>query len=198
MSAYMKNRFRFFGIPKPQLKAVVKPFLAAHKKEPLCWDMLFALWNDEHREAQYAALLYLESHKRELRPEHLAQLRRLITEKSWWDTVDSLDAYVGMLVLAQPQMKEQMLLWAQDENLWLRRVAINFQQRFKEQTDRAIFEEILEKNLGSEEYFINKAIGWSLREYGKTDPDWVGRFIDIHRETLHPLSVREAEKCGKH
>ena len=87
-----------------------------------------------------------------------------------------------------------MLTWSVDDDLWLRRIAIDHQLLRKDQTDTALLEEIIVANLGQQEFFINKAIGWALRDYSKTDPGWVRAFIERHRDGLAPLSVREAGK----
>jgi 3-methyladenine DNA glycosylase AlkD len=81
-----------------------------------------------------------------------------------------------------------------DENIWLRRIAIDHQLARKDKTDTALLEQIIVNNLGQREFFINKAIGWSLREYSKTNPDWVRGFIEQHKDGLSPLSVREGSK----
>jgi 3-methyladenine DNA glycosylase AlkD len=76
----------------------------------------------------------------------------------------------------------------------LRRIAIDHQLGRKDKTDAALLAQIIENNLGQAEFFINKAIGWSLREYSKTNPDWVRAFIDEHRADMAGLSIREASK----
>jgi 3-methyladenine DNA glycosylase AlkD len=52
----------------------------------------------------------------------------------------------------------------------------------------------IELNLGSKEFFINKAIGWALREYGKTNPEFVKDYVKRMEVRMHTLSVREALK----
>lgn len=59
---------------------------------------------------------------------------------------------------------------------------------------REFLKEKNKQDLDSSEFFINKAIGWALRDYSKTNPDWVRKFVDEYREQLAPLSVREASK----
>ena len=49
-------------------------------------------------------------------------------------------------------------------------------------------------NFGSTEFFINKAIGWVLRQYSATDPVWVANFITRHSQHMAPLSIREGAK----
>jgi len=81
-----------------------------------------------------------------------------------------------------------------DDNIWLRRVAIDHQLGFKEKTDTGLLAEIIKNNLNQKEFFINKAIGWSLRDFSKTNPDWVRTFIYAHKDDLSNLSIREGSK----
>lgn len=147
-----------------------------------------------YREAQYVGLLYLGEHKKELTGEDLPKLKTLITEKSWWETVDTLDAFVGIVVEKNGILKEEMLSWSTAKNLWLRRVAIDFQQEYKEKTDAKLLEQIIENNLSDPEFFIQKAIGWSLRDYSKVNPEFVRSFLFRYRDKLSPLSIKEASK----
>lgn len=194
MSAYMQNQFKFAGIPKTKLKELIKPFLKETAKKPLDWKLIFELWKCEEREAQYIALEYLQKHRKQLVPEDIDNLKTLIIEKSWWETVDTIDAFVGELVRMDETLKEVMLQWSVSDNIWLRRIAIDYQQEYKTDTDVEILEKIIVTNLGSDEFFINKAIGWSLRDYSKVNPEWVRDFIERYREKMAPLSIKEASK----
>ena len=194
MSEYMQNRFEFAGIPKPKLKELIKPFIKETSKDNIDWNLIIELWNCKYREAQYVALEYLQKHRKQLRPDNIKELKYMITEKSWWETVDTIDAFVGDLVLMDSGLINLMLEWSTSDNIWLRRVSIDFQQKYKEKTDEDILENIIVANLGSEEFFINKAIGWSLRDYSKVNPKWVADFIDRYREKMAVLSIKEASK----
>ena len=129
-----------------------------------------------------------------LSPNDLASIKNLITKKSWWDSVDALLKNVGYLSVQYPEVKETVKQWANDSNIWLVRTAILHQLGLKSETDTALLEEVITINFGTEEFFINKAIGWALREYAKTNPEWVTHFLLTNREKLHPLSWREANK----
>ncbi len=194
MSAYMKDNFKFAGIPKPKLKELIKPFLKKTSKEQLDWNFVFDLWNEDFREAQYVALEYLQKHHKQLVISDIENLKRLIIEKSWWETVDTIDAFVGEIVLIDSSLKTTMLDWAKADNIWLRRVAIDFQQEYKEKTDTELLAKIIEFNLNSNEFFINKAIGWSLRDYSKINPVWVRDFVEKNRDNMSSLSIKEATK----
>lgn len=194
MAAYMQYHFVFLGVSKTTMKQYIKPYLTKTRKQDLDWDFVHVCWQKPYREAQYVAIEYLKIHKKQLTLQDICNLERLITEKSWWETVDNLDALVGSIVLKNPSLKETMLKWAVSDNMWLRRVAIDFQQRYKEKTDTALLKDIIVKNLESTEFFIYKAIGWSLREYSKTNPEWVRKFISIYRTHMAPITLKEAEK----
>ncbi|WP_193435573.1 DNA alkylation repair protein, partial [Streptococcus suis] len=99
--------------------------------------------------------------------------KKLAQSKSWWDSIDGLDKLVGKIVLDNPEAKQTILEWSLDDDFWLRRIAIDHQLLQKEKTDTELLEKILVNNLNQTEFFINKAIGWSLRDYSKTNPDWV-------------------------
>ena len=96
--------------------------------------------------------------------------------------------------LPPSEVDDLMLEWSLDEDFWLRRIAIDHQLGRKEKTNTELLEKILVNNLGSREFFINKAIGWSLRDYSKTDPEWVRDFIRTYGEKMDKLSVREGSK----
>jgi 3-methyladenine DNA glycosylase AlkD len=191
----MRGQFAFLGIPTPKRKALSKECLGAAKKATAAdWAFVGACWQREEREFQYLAVDYLSAAQRLLTPKDMPALRELIVAKSWWDTVDGLDKIAGGVALAFPEVNPVLLAWSTDGNFWLRRAAIDCQRGRKEKTDTDLLKTILENNLGQTEFFINKAIGWSLREYGKTNPDWVRAFIEGHRAGMAALSVREGGK----
>lgn len=194
MSAYMQKRFPFLGVPKPSLKQHIKPYLQKSRKLELDWKFVHLCWGKPYREAQYIAVEYILQHEKQLLDTDIKAIQHLITEKSWWDTVDSLDSVAGTIVQKFPVLKDAMRQWSTAESIWLRRASINFQQKYKEKTDTALLEEIICNNLGTNEFFINKAIGWSLRDYSKVNPIWVRSFLERYKDGLSALSVREASK----
>lgn len=194
MAAYMKNRFDFLGIPTPLCRKLCKPLFKEMKPQALDWDFVESCWESPYREMQYVATDYLNVSVEQLTPQDLSRIELLITRKSWWDTIDALDKVIGGIFLNFPEIRSQLIHWSQHDNIWLRRVAIDCQLSLKQQTDKALLSEVIQNNFGQPEFFINKAIGWALREYGKTNPDWVKNFVQQYREMMAPPSVREALK----
>ena len=194
MKAYMKNKFEFLGVKTPARRKLAKAFFKQQTDSVVDWNFINEAWNNLYRELQYAALDYLESRKKLLALSDLPRLKKLAQTKSWWDTIDFLDRLVGSIIARFPETKEIILAWSCDEDIWLRRLAINHQLLRKEETDTELLENILVNNLGQTEFFINKAIGWALRDYSKTNPDWVRDFIERYRAEMVALSIREGSK----
>lgn len=195
MSAYMRNLFPFLGIQTPKRRELSREFLKeARKKQAVDWEFVKLCWAKEEREYQYLALDYLKRMEKWLTARDTVKLKELALDKSWWDTVDVIDKLIGNIALNHPKINEKLLEWSVADNIWLRRIAINHQRGRKEKTDTQLLEKVIVNNLGQTEFFIQKAIGWALREYSKTDPEWVRRFIKKHEGKMAPLSIREASK----
>lgn len=194
MSAYMKNNFRFLGIPTPARRTICKAFLKEHKQdETIDWSFVFTCFEMPEREFQYLGIEYIAMFKKQLVPPDIIHIEKLIQTTSWWDSVDGFIGIVGELVMAYPELKKRTIPnWIESENIWLIRSAINYQLHYKDKTDTVMLAKAILSNCETKEFFINKAIGWALREYSKTNPKWVKDFIETNR--LHPLSVREGSK----
>lgn len=195
MAKYMKNQFIFYGISALQRKTIYKDTWKQAKKDgKIDWPFLKLCYEDEHREFQYLVIDYLFALQSFLCFEDIVRIEPLLRSKQWWDSIDGFDTVIGDIGLRDKRVNDVMLAWSMDENFWMRRLAIDHQLNRKAQTDTDLLKQIILNNLGRKEFFINKAIGWSLREYSKTDPQWVKEFLDKYRDKMDQLSIREAEK----
>ena len=195
MSKYMLNKFEYIGIKTPERRKIFKNFFKEYKnEEKIDWEFVNKCWENEYREFQYVAADYLKNMKDKLTIDDIPKFKQLILEKSWWDTIDNLDMTIGALALKDSNVNKILLEWSLDENIWLRRIAIDHQLLRKEKTNTELLEKILKNNLGQAEFFINKAIGWALRDYSKTNPEWVKNFIEKNKEKMAKLSIKEASK----
>src|SRR5690606_15703316 len=140
------------------------------------------LWKMNEREYQYVALDYIDRNLKKITIDHMELFHMLITSKSWWDTVDMLaQKPVGQLAKNYPELIEKKIdTWSTEGNIWLRRTAILFQLKYKEETNEELLYTYIRRNADSNEFFIQKAIGWALREYSKTNPSSVQHFIRNH------------------
>ena len=195
MSRYMQDKFRFLGIRGATRTEIYKKYFPdARKTKTIDWDFVESCWNKEEREFQYVVVYYLKAMQKFLKREDISRLKYLIVTKSWWDTVDLLAKVVGSLIIRIEGYDQIMLEWSKDSNIWLKRVAILYQLSLKEKVDKQVLERILVNNLGDSEFFINKAIGWALRDYSKFNPEWVREFIEKNKNGIANLSLREASK----
>jgi 3-methyladenine DNA glycosylase AlkD len=196
MKAYMKHHFPFLGIKSPARTEALKTYFATHDLpgKPELLEEVWEIYKLKEREYQYVAIALLSKKLKTLTIEDLEFLEKLITEKSWWDSVDSIaPTIVGTIVKRDRLNGEKVMLqWSDSDNMWLNRAAILHQLKYKNDTNEKILTEIILKHVNSKEFFIQKAIGWVLREYAKTNPVFVQQFVATHE--LKPLSKREALK----
>ncbi|TQK72578.1 MULTISPECIES: DNA alkylation repair protein [unclassified Nocardioides] len=195
--AYMKSAMPFLGVRVPDVRRLVRALvreLGVH--DPL--ELTTAareLWDDAtHREERYAAAALVG-----LRPlrgdlslvpfhEHVAR------SGAWWDHVDEAAHRVAELHDAHPVETAQVVRrWSTDDgSFWVRRLAIISQLGRGDRVDLDLLVAVLEPNLADGEFFIRKAVGWSLREVAKVHPEWVRAYAAGHE--MSPLSRREALK----
>ena len=195
MSKYMRNMFEFYGLPTPKRKEVYNDFIKKEKKSKIIdWDFLDKCYEDDHREFQYLVYDYLLAMKQYVSYDDIFKIREYIVNKSWWDTIDFLCKVIGDVELRDYKVKDLMLEWSEDDNIWIKRTAIEHQLNLKDKTDYELLEKIIVNCFGTDEFFINKAIGWALREYSKTDPKWVKNFINKYKNKMESLSIKEASK----
>lgn len=196
MENYMRNMFPFLGIKTPLRKELVRKFYNETHilKQDFNPKLVQILWEKAEREYQYAALDYMQKSIKQINMNHLTLIEDLILSKSWWDTVDVIAPHlVGKIAMETPsEISETIEGWTHSENIWLIRSAILFQLKYKDKTNESILYSNILANAASKEFFIQKAIGWALREYSKTNPISVRHFIENH--TLQKLSVREGSK----
>jgi len=197
MKKYMRDQFEYLGIQTPKSVALQKEFYAEHGLPEITdLDLILRdLWMLPQREFQYVAVGLLGKCDKQIPVKFIKIIEYLIVTKSWWDTVDSIaGGIVGIHFKRFPDVREKYLAkWRSSDNFWLRRTTILFQLGYKQETDFDLLCEIIRENLGSKEFFINKAIGWSLRQYARIDPKAVKKFVNATKE-LNPLSRREALK----
>ncbi|WP_240189797.1 DNA alkylation repair protein [Bacillus sp. P14.5] len=196
MKAYMRNQFEFLGIRTPERKIVLREFLKENGAPSLeeLPEIARTLWKQPEREFQYLALALLDKNRNRLQPEHLSLIEELIVTKSWWDTIDTIAARIAGFVIKKFPVEGGVFLekWIASDNFWLNRTAILYQLSYKEETDEDKLFSYIKQHASSKEFFIEKAIGWALREYSKTAPEKVAGFIE--EEELRPLSKREGLK----
>lgn len=196
MSAYMKHLFPFYGIKSPLRNSLSKPLIKTHLPQDAAElsRLLRQMWAKPEREWKYTAILLAESCKKLWTEVIISDFEYMIREQSWWDSVDGISScLIAPYFKMFPQNRYQILRsWEASRNMWLLRVCIIHQLKYRETTDFEYLSGIISRHSGSSEFFIQKAIGWSLRQYARTRPEKVIEFVKSHN--IKPLSKREALK----
>jgi 3-methyladenine DNA glycosylase AlkD len=198
MAAYMKTRMPFYGVQKPNrapiFRSMVKEFIPRDRSEYEA--AVRVLWGRKHREDKYAALYFALAFRRFITWESVPLYEELIRDGQWWDLVDDLAVrLVGRAYLSErARVEPRMDGWIDDNDMWIRRSAILSQNNHKEETDAPRLFTYCAGRAHEKEFFIRKAIGWSLREYSRINPASVRRFVDQQGDKLSGLSRREALK----
>lgn len=191
MEKYMRNQFPFLGIKTPERREIMKDFYKSYSAFSL--DDVRSLYEEEEREMRYCALSLLEKFVDDLSYDDLPVLLELALTDPWWDTIDSFAPSIfGPMALKDIRVKESMRKLIVEESIWQKRISILFQLKYKEKMDEAHLTEAITNNAHTREFFVDKAIGWVLREYSKTKPEFVRQFLKEHE--LSTLSVRECSK----
>ena len=197
---YMRDQFVFYGLLKPTVKELSHPFL----KESLSLDTstiintAHQLFNEEKRECAYIGVYLLTQNHKRFSYTELQQCYPLIDINPWWDSVDALQKFFSLWIQKHPEhLREVSITWndssSSSSSLWQKRSALILQLGHKQKLDTELLSEIIISNKDSSEFFIQKAIGWILREYSKTNKIWVREFIAQHPD-LSKLSKREGSK----
>ncbi len=200
MLKYMRNQFAFYGLKAPIRRAIEKEIIKEYGLPSIeqLPELLDLMWADEHRELQHFGMDILDKQIKKVDENFIAILEKLITTKSWWDTVDMIAVrLVGTLCKRFPEMvPDYPNKWMASNNRWLQRTSIIFQLKHKESTDTDLLFDYILQLKHSKEFFIQKAAGWALREYSKTDWELIHDFIEAHPD-LAPLTRREGLKWMK-
>ena len=196
MEKYMKDRFPFFGIQANPRRAICSEFVEEYglpAKEDL-FEVIRQLWEKEEREFHHFGAELANRYKNNIEENDLEMLRWMLVQKSWWDSVDYIAANLAGNYFRIFKLKAVSTIkdWLNSDNMWLQRTTLIFQLKYKKETDVELLSRQINALNTSKEFFIRKAIGWSLREYSKTDPNWVLEFVS--NAQLSPLSTREALK----
>jgi 3-methyladenine DNA glycosylase AlkD len=196
MKKYMKDHFDYLGIKSPERKVLFAEFLKENgiPEVPEISTVIKALWELPYREYQYCAMVLVEKTIKKVGSDFLPSIEYMILNKSWWDTVDFVAASIAGSYFKRftEFLPNRTNDWSESNNMWLNRSAIIYQLKYYKNTDKDLLARYILPHTESKEFFIQKAIGWSLRQFSKTDPEWVRKFISTHQ--LAPLSVREGLK----
>jgi len=197
--AYMRHQFQFYGLKATVRREIQKPFFIKEylPQKSEIEHIIKTLWEKPQREYQHFAQELAFKYVKQLELKDINLFEFMVTNKSWWDTVDFIaNKLMGEYFKTFPNQKEKYVTkWLKSDNMWLQRSALLFQLKYKNKIDTVLLSSTIKSLLNSKEFFINKAIGWVLREYSRTNPNWVIEFVN--NTELSTLSKKEALRLLK-
>lgn len=197
MENYMKNHFPFYGIKTEKRRLIFKAIWQEHHDEVKqnSREIALQLFDFKEREMHYCAIeILIKNLKKNYQLDDIQLIEKILTTDSWWDSVDTIAKYIlGEYLIEFPNETEKVIQqFSESDHMWLNRSVILFQLSYKQNTNSEILFSECIKHAHSKEFFIQKAIGWALREYGRFYPNEVKEFVK--QTILKPLSTKEALK----
>lgn len=195
-SAYMRNKFPFYGLTAPQTKPIFSELFKNYGKftDDALITFVRLCFENEYREIHYLGILMVEKQIKKQKLGFSSFLEEMIITNSWWDSVDWISKMVGIHFLRFPeQIQPVTRRWMDSKNIWLQRVAIIFQRYKNYPTDENLLYQYILEVKSSQEFFLQKAAGWALRDHSKERPDSVRKFLKENPD-LSSLTIREARK----
>jgi len=195
IKSYLRNQFEAYGITTPMRRRLcinhMNKGLPRYREVPA---IVKSCWKRPERDWQYFAVELLAKYRKEWDNKIVKLIEWMIVHKSWWDTVDHIASELTgpFFQLFPEKILRVTASWNRSENIWLQRSSIMFQKKYRSGTNSELLAKYILHLKDSKEFFVQKAIGWALREYSKTNPQWVKDFVSTHDLPL--LSHREALK----
>jgi 3-methyladenine DNA glycosylase AlkD len=198
MENYLKNKFPFLGVmsgPRKEIMRAWKASLPATLTRSETWDLIRELWQKEEREFHQIALDWMLTWNiKSYEKSDIEHIYFILNNQSWWDTIDGIAVHiVGKYAIKFPEEMPNIIAeWIAHRSFWLNRTCLLYQLKFKDKTDLGLQQGYIHTLKWNKEFFIQKAIGWSLREVSKSNPEWVRAVVQ--QEELKGLAYREAMK----
>ncbi|HEV2635544.1 MAG TPA: DNA alkylation repair protein [Actinocrinis sp.] len=196
--AYLRSDMAFLGVTVPESRRVVKGTLSM--LPGLDGASLIALadllWREPMFEGRRCAVELLMLRSALLGPDDLGAAERLLRDSYTWALVDGLAVHVaGAIFHRDPETSGPVLdRWSQDPDFWIRRSAVLalLPGVRAGAPDLVRFDRYADAMLEEKEFFIRKAIGWTLREISQRDPDFVVQWTTPRVGRMSGVTLREA------
>ena len=189
----------FYNVGTSSVRAHARSIHAAHLA---AWSvdeaMAFAgaLITDRHLEVKSVAIEVVARYRREFTPRLLPAWKRWLAENhsANWATTDAIcGLLIGPLIVQHPELGARMRAWTRDPNMWVRRASIvGLIPRARRGESLDVVYEIARRLHADREDLIQKAVGWALREAGKTDMLRLERYLRANGPSIPRTTLRYA------
>ena len=198
MTRVSKYTLKFLGIRTVDLKNIFKTIFQNYPlpKYDDTKNIIREFFAMEEREFLYFGIALLAKRKKLWMKTDIVFIESLLLTKPAWDTIESITAeLVSDFAKMYPTTAIEFLKsWSQSKSPALKSVAIMYQRKFKKDTDTETLQKFISENMNTGDAIVNKAIGSALRDYSKTDYEWVTNFVVQNSSHLDKAAKQEAIK----
>ena len=156
---------------------------------------------DPHLEAKGLAIEVLARYRSRFVPALLPAWKRWLSRgyAANWATTDAIcGSLIGPLLIDRPSLVAAVASWSNHRNLWVRRAsAVALIPVVRKGQALTVAYAVARRLHGDEEDLIQKAVGWMLREAGKTNPERLVKYLRANGRQMPRTTVRYAiERCA--
>jgi 3-methyladenine DNA glycosylase AlkD len=187
----------FYNVGTDAMRAQARSIYLAHRKD---WSideaMTFAgvLIRDRYLEAKSLGIEVVARYRRDFSARLLPVWKRWLSDgyAANWATTDAICCYlIGPLLVAHPELCPRLCAWSHDRSMWVRRASIvGLIPRARRGESLSLVYEIAKRLHSDREDLIQKAVGWALREAGKTDMARLERYLRANGTSIPRITVR--------
>ena len=189
----------FYNVGTTSMRALARQVHADHKGDWSVADAMAladALIVERHLEAKSVGIEIVARYHRDFTPRLLPAWKRWLANNhsANWATTDAIcGVLIGPLILKHPELAPKMRSWARDRNMWVRRAAaVGLIPSVRRGVSLDLAYEIAKQLHSDKEDLIQKAVGWMLREAGKTDPARLERYLRANGASIPRTTLRYA------
>ncbi len=195
---YHKSEIRFYGWKMPDLRQLAAEILRQTDDRDAFFGLCEALWTKPVFETRtLVSILFERRIKQFFSDSDFERFLPLFRICDGWALTDNLAIKgLGEFLIRYPQFHDAVDDWRNDCHLWVRRAGIlrfitpvRHNEHWPER-----MEGILKHHFAEEDFFIRKAIGWTLREWSKRNPEKVWAFAHYYKPEMAPLTFKEATR----
>ena len=199
MAAYHKAARVYLGVPVPVIDEMAREWRAG-LDVPGRVDLARRLWDSDIHEGRVAAAKLLTQARIRPDDEVWALIASWVPQFDGWAIADQAMNAGERRLMADPSRLDEVETWLEDPSFWVRRAALVgtlpwTSIRNPKPEDLARRERVLgwlERLADDREWFIQKAIGWWLRDLSKHDAARTARFLDEHGAGMKAFARKEA------
>ena len=191
---YHKSSRKHFGVPVPESRKLIGEWVKKLTEEELI-RLAEGLWETDLFDPMICATIILSHRKIKPSPKLWKTILKFLKDVDGWALEDQLAHAAWKSILHHEQHLDEMEAWTDHPNFWMRRAALVYTLPYaKPGKDPERSLRWAAKYVADPEWFIQKAIGWWLRDLSAHNPKRVLSFVAQYEDQLKYVAKKEATR----